>query len=102
MFSIIAVNTSTNKCVERVISRGEYRRQLDNNLTSYIENAQETLEIALQEIRQGGGDYLEINNDTLLHETRVTIRRLLSNKFAHKGEQKAAVYPSVQIRGKDA
>jgi len=99
---LISVNTCKEKCSERVISRGEYRRQLDNNLTSYIENAQKTLEIALKEIRQGGLDYLEVNNNTLLHETRATMRRLLSNKFAHKGEQKAAVYSLVQVRGKDA
>jgi len=93
---LISVNTSTEKCAERVISRGEYRRYLGKKLAHYIENSERTLEIALQGVRQIGWNCIEVNNDTVLQETEVNLHTILSNNFANQCKEKSKVGSSVQ------
>jgi len=88
---LIWVKTSTHKCVERVIARGQFRRYLDKELTPYINNSVETIEIAMQEIKKQGWHSAEINNNGKLNESALILRNILTKRFSYPFEKKRSL-----------
>jgi hypothetical protein len=88
---LIWVNTEIGTCVNRVISRGEYRRYLDEELTPYVRNSARTLEIAMRDIEERGWPRGEVNNNGKLDESAAVLRNILTKRFSRIEEKKRSM-----------
>lgn len=88
---LICVNTAIDICVNRVISRGKYRRYLDEELIPYMRNCAKTIEIVLQGIKEQGWSCAVVNNNGKLDESAVVLHDILTKRFSREVEKKRSL-----------